>query len=157
MLGERLTAEKWLNSTVTEAGLAPADQRSNHRLTSRDLVQLRDLRDVLRRILSAAGDAGKLNGMLELTMSSGGDVSATPRGQGADWVRSAVLAECFLAQQHDTWRRLKLCRNHACAAAFYDRSRNNSGVWHDVRVCGNPANLRASRARRRAATIADSA
>ena len=30
-------------------------------------------------------------------------------------------------------------------------SRNNSRVWHDVRTCGNVANLRASRARRRAA------
>ncbi|WIX82772.1 CGNR zinc finger domain-containing protein [Amycolatopsis carbonis] len=27
--------------------------------------------------------------------------------------------------------------------------RNNSRVWHDVKVCGNIANLRASRARRR--------
>jgi predicted RNA-binding Zn ribbon-like protein len=38
-----------------------------------------------------------------------------------------------------------------CPCAFYDRSRNNSRVWHDVRTCGNVANLRASRARRRAA------
>ena len=34
--------------------------------------------------------------------------------------------------------------------AFYDRSRNNGRVWHDVHTCGNVANLRASRARRRA-------
>jgi predicted RNA-binding Zn ribbon-like protein len=34
--------------------------------------------------------------------------------------------------------------------AFFDRSRNNSGVWHDVAACGNAINLRASRARRRA-------
>ncbi|TFV34142.1 CGNR zinc finger domain-containing protein [Streptomyces sp. T1317-0309] len=32
---------------------------------------------------------------------------------------------------------------------FYDRTRNNIGVWHSVRSCGNPANLRASRARKR--------
>ena len=35
-------------------------------------------------------------------------------------------------------------------AAFYDESRNSSRVWHDVKVCGNPVNARASRARRRA-------
>ncbi|MFD7480728.1 CGNR zinc finger domain-containing protein [Streptomyces sp. NPDC059837] len=29
------------------------------------------------------------------------------------------------------------------------RSLNNSGVWHDVRTCGNVANLRAFRQRRR--------
>ncbi|MGV9881539.1 CGNR zinc finger domain-containing protein [Streptomyces sp. NPDC003006] len=46
-------------------------------------------------------------------------------------------------------RRLKTCRNPLCRVAFYDRSRNNSGVWHDVKTCGNAANLRAYRARRR--------
>ncbi|MEV0074298.1 CGNR zinc finger domain-containing protein [Amycolatopsis sp. NPDC050768] len=49
----------------------------------------------------------------------------------------------------DEWRSLKICRSSACPIAFYDRSRNNSRVWHDVTVCGNIANLRASRARRR--------
>jgi predicted RNA-binding Zn ribbon-like protein len=45
---------------------------------------------------------------------------------------------------------LKVCRNPRCRVAFYDRSRNNSGVWHDVRTCGNAANLRAHRERQRA-------
>ncbi|WP_230981726.1 CGNR zinc finger domain-containing protein [Mycobacterium malmoense] len=44
---------------------------------------------------------------------------------------------------------MKRCRNHRCASTFYDRSKNNSGVWHSVKTCGNAANLRASRARRR--------
>ncbi|MGY3230346.1 putative RNA-binding Zn ribbon-like protein [Luteibacter sp. HA06] len=33
--------------------------------------------------------------------------------------------------------------------AFQNRSKNASAVWHDVRVCGNAINLRASRARHR--------
>jgi len=65
---------------------------------------------------------------------------------------SVVWGETLLAQRADTWRRLKLCRNAVCNSAFYDRSKNNSGVWHDVKMCGNAANLRASRARRRAAS-----
>jgi predicted RNA-binding Zn ribbon-like protein len=64
-------------------------------------------------------------------------------------LESAVWAEVLLAQRAGTWARLKLCREPACASAFYDMSRNNSGVWHDVRVCGNAANLRASRLRRK--------
>jgi predicted RNA-binding Zn ribbon-like protein len=68
-----------------------------------------------------------------------------------EWLRSAVFAQIVRAQGADTWRRLKLCRNPGCASAFYDRSRNNSGVWHNVHTCGNSANLRASRARRKAA------
>jgi predicted RNA-binding Zn ribbon-like protein len=55
------------------------------------------------------------------------------------------------AQENTEWR-LKLCRNPECAVAFYDRSKNSSAVWHNVKTCGNAANLRASRARRRAAT-----
>jgi predicted RNA-binding Zn ribbon-like protein len=46
---------------------------------------------------------------------------------------------------------MRLCRNPTCRAAFYDRSKNNSAVWHDVKACGNAINLRASRARRRTA------
>ncbi len=66
------------------------------------------------------------------------------------WLASAVWGEVLLAQRDGRWERLKVCRNPACPCAFYDRSRNNSRVWHDVHTCGNVANLRASRARRRA-------
>jgi len=59
------------------------------------------------------------------------------------------LTEIHEAQLKDTWRRLKACKNERCQGAFYDRSRNNSGVWHDVHTCGNIANLRASRTRRK--------
>jgi predicted RNA-binding Zn ribbon-like protein len=48
-----------------------------------------------------------------------------------------------------TWRTLKFCRNELCSLSFYDRSRNNSAVYHDSRVCGNAIYLRASRARKR--------
>ena len=45
---------------------------------------------------------------------------------------------------------MKVCRNPECEVAFWDSSRNTSGVWHDGRTCGNVANLRESRARRSA-------
>ncbi|WP_433278962.1 CGNR zinc finger domain-containing protein [Pseudonocardia xinjiangensis] len=61
-----------------------------------------------------------------------------------------ALIECFDAQQADTRRRLKICRNERCECALFDRSCNETGVWHDVRACGNATNLRAYRARRRA-------
>jgi predicted RNA-binding Zn ribbon-like protein len=54
-----------------------------------------------------------------------------------------------LSQQEGTWRRIKQCHKHGCDTTFYDRSKNNSGVWHNVKTCGNAENLRASRARRR--------
>jgi hypothetical protein len=77
-----------------------------------------------------------------------GDMSVVPKGVGVERVVSAVLIERLFAERDGTWRRLKLCRNTACSLAFYDRTRNNNGVWHDVHICGNAVNLRASRSRR---------
>jgi predicted RNA-binding Zn ribbon-like protein len=72
-----------------------------------------------------------------------------PSGRGTRWLASALWAEALLAQQAGLWPRLKLCHNADCRAAFFDTSRNNSGVWHDVSTCGNTANLRAFRERKR--------
>lgn len=79
-----------------------------------------------------------------------GHVRPVPRGSGWRLLASLAAIEVFKAQQDGSWSRIKTCRNPRCAVAFFDRSRNNSGVWHDVKVCGNAANLRAYRARQRA-------
>jgi predicted RNA-binding Zn ribbon-like protein len=78
-----------------------------------------------------------------------GWVRIVPTGRGTRWLASALWAEALLAQQGGIWPRLKLCHNADCRAAFFDTSRNNSGVWHDVSTCGNTANLRAFRERKR--------
>ena len=44
-----------------------------------------------------------------------------------------------------TWRRLKACREDTCQWAFYDRSKNRSGTWCSMAVCGNRAKARAYR------------
>ncbi|MEV7995484.1 CGNR zinc finger domain-containing protein [Streptomyces sp. NPDC086077] len=79
-----------------------------------------------------------------------GRVRPVPRGSGWRTVASLAAIEVFKAQLDGSWSRIKTCRNPRCAVVFFDRSRNNSGVWHDVKVCGDAANLRAYRARLRA-------
>ncbi|MFI1564422.1 CGNR zinc finger domain-containing protein [Streptomyces sp. NPDC020490] len=146
-------AQDWLDTALeqwsrTTGGSPPHDIA----VTERDLPRLRALRDRLRGILehpSPSGPAPEPTGSLRLSLSSDGRIEAHPEGRGVGWVTSALLSEMYDAQRNDTWRRLKTCRYEKCAVAFFDRSRNNSGVWHDVRVCGNTVNLRASRARRR--------
>jgi len=96
------------------------------------------------------GDGGPTLVRTALVVGPAGTLALRPAGRGLGWFISAVWIQVYLAQQAGTWRRLKLCHNPPCGSAFYDRSKNNSGVWHDVRVCGNAVNLRASRARRRA-------
>jgi hypothetical protein len=128
-------------------------------VTDRDLPRLRVLRSAFAAALAGTALTGTaLTGTAARGIPAGtlslrfedGVVTATPKGRdAAGWFTSALLAEAYQAQRDGSWRRLKLCRKPACAVAFYDHSRNNAGVWHDVRACGNAANLRASRARRR--------
>jgi predicted RNA-binding Zn ribbon-like protein len=66
-----------------------------------------------------------------------------------DLLADLVLAALYEGQLAGTRMRLKTCRNPQCPLAFYDRSRNASGVWCSVRICGNAINLRAHRERRR--------
>jgi predicted RNA-binding Zn ribbon-like protein len=86
-------------------------------------------------------------------VGSDGTALLEPRGDGSRRVSAIVLIETFTAQRLDTWRRLKICRNDRCAVSFYDRSRNNSAMWHDSRACGNASYLRASRARKRQSAL----
>ena len=77
----------------------------------------------------------------------GGQVAVTPTGTDGRWLESAVCAELLLAQQDNTLRRLKLCRNPVCRAAFYDQSKNGSKIWHDMARCGTPLHVREYRKR----------
>jgi predicted RNA-binding Zn ribbon-like protein len=120
-------------------------------LQAADLPKLRALRDALARALNGQGlNAQGVGGVsASFALSDTGEVQLIPAGTGWRWVASALWGEVLLSQQADTWRRLKQCHRHGCRSTFYDRSKNNSGVWHNVKTCGNAENLRASRARRR--------
>ncbi|MET7684792.1 CGNR zinc finger domain-containing protein [Streptomyces sp. NPDC005423] len=132
-------------------------------LTESDLEELRGLRAELRRLLASRDEDGTDTdeqavapavhvAAAAVRMDRTGRAVLEPRGQGWRYVAGLVLLEVFQAQQADAWRRLKICRNARCTTAFFDRSRNNSGVWHSTKTCGNPENLRAHRARQRVRT-----
>jgi predicted RNA-binding Zn ribbon-like protein len=126
-------------------------------LDDKDLAPLRKVRDALFAevsnrshgrpvdLSSLASHAASAN----IEMAKDGTVSLLARGRGWRKVLSWLLLEVYRSQQDNTWQRLKACKNTKCRGVFYDASRNNSGAWHDVRTCGNVANLRASRARKR--------
>ncbi len=114
-----------------------------------DLAKLRALRDRIDSLVAGEAPGGRSAAPAALVVTDAGEVRLEPSGTGWRWLASALWAEILLSQQADTWRRIKQCHNHRCGSTFYDRSKNNSGVWHDVKTCGNAANLRASRARRR--------
>jgi predicted RNA-binding Zn ribbon-like protein len=70
-----------------------------------------------------------------------------PAGEGADAALGELLAIVFRAMADGTWGRLKACREDTCQWAFYDRSKNRSGAWCSMAVCGNRAKARAYRQR----------
>lgn len=48
-----------------------------------------------------------------------------------------ILATVYDALAEEAVTRLKVCRNDGCRWAFYDTSRNRSGVWCSMAICGN--------------------
>ncbi|MFC4029973.1 CGNR zinc finger domain-containing protein [Streptomyces polygonati] len=47
-----------------------------------------------------------------------------------------------------SWQRLKVCPAEDCRWAFYDHSKNRSGLWCQMAECGNRTKARAYRSRR---------
>jgi predicted RNA-binding Zn ribbon-like protein len=71
----------------------------------------------------------------------------------ATGVRGAVgriLGTAFLAELDGRWERLRVCHDEGCSAVFFDRSKNRSGKWCSMAVCGNRAKVRAFRDRQAA-------
>jgi predicted RNA-binding Zn ribbon-like protein len=119
----------------------------------RDLQQLRDAirQSLIARDHGVGDDAVPLTAIkapATVQLATDGTVSVAPSSGGAAGLRGRALLAIRDAQVTGAWRRLKVCRNPECRVAFWDSSRNSSAVWHDVRTCGNVANLRNSRARR---------
>lgn len=154
-------AGAWLDQALKSWSGATRRPAPGIDLTAEDVQGLRDLRQDLNRLVQpptseSSPEGGPVTSLMTLPtalrLDEHGRIEAEPRGTGWRQVASLALIEAYQAQCTDTLRRLKTCRNPRCATSFYDRSRNSSGVWHDVRACGNAANLRNYRARKRAGT-----
>lgn len=117
------------------------------------------LREALRALgaghggdVADPGAAGELERVAErgqLSVRFGEDGSATfePRTGGFAGALAKLLVPVAEASRDATWQRVKVCRSGDCRWAFYDYSRNRSGVWCDMAVCGNRTKVRAYRRR----------
>jgi predicted RNA-binding Zn ribbon-like protein len=157
LLSDLEGAQTWLDGALQSWSHETGVPQSGVLLTEADLDKLRGLRADLTSLVRSAGqphDATLLpSASVSARVGPDGTALLEPRGDGHRRVSAIALIETFTAQRLDTWRRLKICRNEVCSLSFYDRSRNNSAVYHDSRVCGNAIYLRASRARKRQGTV----
>lgn len=148
LLAEGRLAGEWLREARSAAnGTAAAGE--SYLPTDAELRKLRELRSSVAA--SASGMAAMpMRAGVRLELDSSGTVAALESDHPVVWLMSTVLMETMLAQRSGEWQRLKICGNPDCDVAFFDRSKSRTGVWHDVRACGNAINLRASRSRRHA-------
>jgi predicted RNA-binding Zn ribbon-like protein len=71
-----------------------------------------------------------------------------PAAEGVDAALGRIVAAIHVAIAEGTWPRLKACERHSCRWAFFDRSKNRSGHWCSMAVCGSrEKNRRAYRRR----------
>lgn len=151
LLADTALAQGWVTGALGTWSRLRGVDAEPPTLKDADLPKLRALRDTVAQMLASQQVDGRgLGGVgASFALSDTGEVQLIPAGSGWRWVASALWGEVLLSKHAGTWRRLKQCHRHGCDSTFYDRSKNNSGVWHNVKTCGNAENLRASRARRR--------
>ena len=154
---ERFDGPEATRDWLTERGfLSPGA-----RVSAQDVERAVDLREAVRDALLAHHDRAtdadavarlsSLAGGVPLRVSFGADGSAVlePAGEGMDEALGRVLAVIHTSIVDGTWPRMKVCPADDCRWAFYDHSKNRSGKWCDMAVCGNRAKAREYRARHR--------
>jgi predicted RNA-binding Zn ribbon-like protein len=95
----------------------------------------------------SALEAAARRARLGVRFDEHGHARTEPLAGGVDGALGRLLAIVAAAQADGTWPRLKVCLADDCQWAFYDRSRNRSAVWCDMRVCGNRQKVRSYRER----------
>lgn len=151
---EEFTSPVELAAWLVARGLLPTGRR----LDDKDLATARTLRDALREVLAAnAGHADapaarrtldRIAARYPMRMRLNGGAWLEPGGgPGVAPAIARLLATIYDAMTLGTFERLKVCRNDECQWAFYDHSRNRSGAWCTMAVCGNRMKGRAFRTR----------
>jgi predicted RNA-binding Zn ribbon-like protein len=73
---------------------------------------------------------------LRLRVGADASTRLEAEGRGVDGALGRLLVIVYRAMENETWQRLKACRDDTCQWAFYDRSKNRSGHWCSMEVCG---------------------
>jgi predicted RNA-binding Zn ribbon-like protein len=152
---EELDSPEALRRWLDESGLL-----SSGEVTAANYGRALELREALRRLLLANNGGVRLTADLELldriARESGllprftveGGFRLEPAADGGRGALGRLLALVSEAMREGTWSRLKACDEGSCQWAFFDQSRNRSGRWCSMEVCGNRAKARQFRRRR---------
>jgi predicted RNA-binding Zn ribbon-like protein len=154
---DQMTTPADLIQWLHEQGLTSGDLAA---LGAAQLAEAIELREGLRLVLvghtngGADEDAGATmervaaRGRLSVCIDPDGSVRIAPRESGYAGVLAQLLVPVAHAALDGSWQRVKACDADDCLEAFYDQSRNRSGRWCDMAVCGNRTKVRAYRTKR---------
>jgi predicted RNA-binding Zn ribbon-like protein len=138
MLRDATRAQLWAMSAVRAWSAQRGEDHPPPQLTERDADRLRELRDMLDRLITGIPPLPARHdnlGAAAFARDADGMIRWEPIGFGWRWLASAVWAEVLLSQHASTWQRLKQCANPDCRCTFYDRSWNSSAIWHNSARC----------------------
>ena len=154
--GDKLADAEGANAWLSGRGLLEGDER----VGEEDRRRLADFREVLRELLLAhnGGPRADTEALDDLVASAALGVAFGPDGRPslgpgagggpADRSLGRLLAVMVVAEAGGTWGRLKACRNEECRWIFYDASKNYSGRWCNMDLCGARHKMRAYRERK---------
>ena len=153
---EELTTPEALQGTLVRIGALPLDDGP---LDDDALAKALAVREGLRALALAnsglAVSSADLRPLESAAAAARFDVRfepadgprLVPRAAGVDGALGRILAVVHEATVDGSWARLKGCPRDVCHWLFYDRSRNGSGKWCAMSVCGNRTNTKAYRRR----------
>jgi predicted RNA-binding Zn ribbon-like protein len=155
---EELESPEALGRWLAERGLMSAGEA----VSEGDLRRAIDVREGLRALLLANNgkelDEAAVQRLERAASRAGvrlsfgqGQPQLVPDAVGVDGAIARLMAIVAAATGDGSWQRLKACPRENCTWAFYDRSKNRSGRWCTMEVCGNVEKARSFRERHRSA------
>lgn len=124
-----------------------------------DVDLVTGMREGLRDLLAANTDAGlddacvdginrvSSMGGLVVRVNQHGRAVLEPDAAGVAGAMGRIMAAVYTSMTDGTWERLKPCRRESCRWVFYDKSKNRSGTWCSMKVCGNREKVKQFRER----------
>lgn len=152
---EALTDLEAVEAWFVTHGLVAVSDRAGE---AQVVTEVRAVREAFRRLLDrghGGGEDADAFGVLTHAAERTGlavrfeptGVGLAPTAAGLRGGLGVLLARAFEAMRDGSWERLKLCERHTCRWAFYDHSRNRSGKWCSMEVCGNRTKVETYRER----------
>jgi predicted RNA-binding Zn ribbon-like protein len=150
------------DADALRAWLADHHLLADEPVTDDDHARAIELREAIRELVSAhaglphderaadvVNEAGRRAGLRPVLADP--VTRFEPTAAGVDGALGHIVAAIHAGIAEGTWERLKACERDVCRWAFYDHSKNRSGHWCSMAVCGQREKNRRAYRRRVAA------